>query len=285
MFRILILVFCAFYFSNSEATDWSNSEAKASSGNLWPIVEVEDKTEEIDLDLENALDPFSDHNYLNYFKAITPFLESNYLGVDKFSPRIPGLPISQEADFSLTDQTNASWSDFDFIELAKMHIQAWKESYLTILDQAKLLENCNSETYLSERVEEHRAFIGEAAKEKNKLFIYVLYNNQNEIVGFCKFGKSRTTDGYKLDRESDGEIYTLYLLDEVKGCGLGSKLWNKVCEKMKTLGWSSLKVWTLENNTIAREFYKRKGGQEVSKKNLDIFGDPYKEIGYLFSLE
>lgn len=178
--------------------------------------------------------------------------------------------------------------DTDSEELAEVHILAWLQSYPEILNKNKLYDATNSINYKTNRTKEHLNFISKSTSDSNYTSLAVKINNK--IVGFCNFGPARNGD-YSFDSDtSKGEIYTLYLLDEVKGKGVGSKLFKKVDKILKKKELFPYKVWTLEDNKIARAFYKAKGGVLQKKtdasaitKDIEIFEDHYKEVCYVFN--
>jgi GNAT superfamily N-acetyltransferase len=63
--------------------------------------------------------------------------------------------------------------------------------------------------------------------------------------------------------------------------GIGKKLISYVKNDLKEKGYTSLVIWTLEEN-LNKKFYEKLGGKEFSNRQIDILGQKLKEIGYLY---
>jgi GNAT superfamily N-acetyltransferase len=102
----------------------------------------------------------------------------------------------------------------DELAIGPMHVQSWKESYVT--DESGLTEELVEELigYFATDTDFRKNTLAEALAHPDKVFYRVVKNNKNEIVGFFHGSKN---DAYN---ELDG----VYLLNEVKGTGIGGKL-------------------------------------------------------------
>lgn len=78
-------------------------------------------------------------------------------------------------------------------------------------------------------------------------------------------------------RNSEGELYAVYLLQEAQGKGWGRQLFIQMLEVMKSMGYTSLLVWVLEGNP-AIHFYKALGGKKVRQKEIEIAGELHQEL-------
>jgi len=76
------------------------------------------------------------------------------------------------------------------------------------------------------------------------------------VKGFVSAGKSR-----KPEFPFDGELYSLYLLREAQGRGIGRKLFEKVQNSLKLGGMNSMYLLVLKDNNPAIEFYRHMGGR------------------------
>lgn len=95
----------------------------------------------------------------------------------------------------------------------------------------------------------------EILEEKDVIHNWVLKNEKDKVVGFCKATKLSTTMG---------EIDAMYLLREIEGKGLGKKLIEKAFE---WLGKDSdIKLKVVVYNTHAINFYKKFGFKETTNK-------------------
>lgn len=148
--------------------------------------------------------------------------------------------------------------------IAEVHVNSWKTTYKGIVSE-DYLDALTVESRLEGwkwRLENPSADIG----------ILVLEDPVGRIVGFMNFGPER-----EHKRNSEGELYAVYLLQEAQGKGWGKQLFVQMLEVMKSMEYTSLLVWVLEGNP-AIHFYKALGGQEVRQQEVVIAGQSHQEI-------
>lgn len=79
-----------------------------------------------------------------------------------------------------------------------------------------------------------------------------------------------------------GEVVSLYLLPEYTGKGLGRQLLERAVSELKTLGYSEIILWVLEENTNARGFYEKLGFVPTDERMYsEIGGKQLCEIMYI----
>ena len=99
---------------------------------------------------------------------------------------------------------------------------------------------------------------------ENEPFIYIAINDAGRIIGFAS-GKS-------IDEENfDGELYSLYLLQESRGLGIGKQLVSAIAKHFKEKGIYSMMVWVMKQNKSGLGFYERTGGKEYIYRT-NMFG-------------
>tara|TARA_R110000824_G_scaffold366730_2_gene555549 strand:- start:59255 stop:59749 length:495 start_codon:yes stop_codon:yes gene_type:complete len=82
-----------------------------------------------------------------------------------------------------------------------------------------------------------------------------------------------------------GEVTTLYVRKSDQGCGLGCELLQRSFEEIACLAYEEARVWVLEENTAARHFYERMGGQRVARRAVGFSRWPdIMEVRYDFHL-
>ena len=86
-----------------------------------------------------------------------------------------------------------------------------------------------------------------------------------EYIGTVSFGECR------MEQYSGwGEIYSLYLLPQYTGKGLGKRLMDRALSEMKEKGFTNILLFALEQNLTARKFYENYGftlsGDMMKKK-------------------
>jgi GNAT superfamily N-acetyltransferase len=75
-----------------------------------------------------------------------------------------------------------------------------------------------------------------------------------ELVGFSSAGHNRSEEG-----DTVGELYTIYVLEEASGKGIGTKLIEAAEAWMIERGFTEALLWVLASNTNARAFYASRG--------------------------
>lgn len=160
------------------------------------------------------------------------------------------LKNTQEGDFKIED---ANPADVEAIRIIAR--DAWLEIYpnekfgITREDVAAI------DWLNPEELEKRRRKIKEG---KNDTHTWVIRDDKNNVVGFCKVSK----DGHKTDTEGQREIDAMYVIKELQGKGQGKKLMEKALEWLGTNGDIRLEV--VSYNTNAINFYKKFGFQETS---------------------
>lgn len=156
----------------------------------------------------------------------------------------------------------------DALRIAQVHVASWRSTYPTMLPPRYLLGL--SEERLQRQW--YAMLIDEAIRLGQGTV--VADDSPNGLVGFGSYGAQRTRlDGYA------GEFYTLYLLDDAKGLGLGRRLMAAMAERLLEVGTRSAIVWCLRDNP-ARWFYERLGGQRIGERPTHFAGTDLVEIAY-----
>ncbi|WP_205089818.1 GNAT family N-acetyltransferase [Thalassobacillus pellis] len=154
----------------------------------------------------------------------------------------------------------------DARKIADVHVSSWKSVYKDVIDEQDM----------SNITVENRTALWETVLKVplNGQFVLVLENDREEIVGFISGGRERTKRyGY------DGEIYTLYLLDDYQKKGLGGLLLHAFSKEMKVHGYDSLLVWVLTKNP-ASKFYRKYGAKRVEAEIVTIGDGTYQETAF-----
>lgn len=150
--------------------------------------------------------------------------------------------------------------------IARVHVDSWRTTYKGIISDSYL----DSLSY-EQRAENWRRGIGHN-------ILLIAEDANGNIVGFATGGKERTSN-----YDVDGELYAIYLLQEVQGQRIGSELMKAITELLKEQGYSSMLVWVLEDNP-SKNFYEAHGGERVAEEMIEIGGKEFKEIAYAWSI-
>ena len=131
-------------------------------------------------------------------------------------------------------------SPTDVEEIARVHVQSWQEAYRGQLPDA-FLDGLTvaSRVRMWTRVFEDRSSV-------------LVVANEGRIIGISSFGDER-----EGERENGGEIYTMYVLKEFWGKGVGQLLMDGVLDHLRHR--PVVNLWVLESNERALAFYSKHG--------------------------
>jgi len=159
----------------------------------------------------------------------------------------------------------ATVSDIDII--SHVHVQCWQEAYAEILPA----------DYLNSLSREQRAEKWKKAfhEEKSPWKMFVA-EEDGLIKGFVSSGRS-----LKSDFGFQGELYTLYLLRQLQGRGMGRALFEKARNSLALSGINKMYLWVFKDNP-ALAFYKHMGGEEFMRQTVHIGGADVEEIAMVW---
>jgi L-amino acid N-acyltransferase YncA len=149
--------------------------------------------------------------------------------------------------------------------IAVVHIESWTSSYRGMLPDEFL-----AGISLERRMEGWTRTLAEPRRAT-----WVGTTAEGKVVGFCEAGPNR-----EEPKAYQGEVYAIYLLDEVKRNGLGRALFRESAAWLKQQDLRSMVVWALRCNWGARKFYEALGGEQVCEKPITIAGVGYIEVAY-----
>jgi GNAT superfamily N-acetyltransferase len=92
------------------------------------------------------------------------------------------------------------------------------------------------------------------------------------ILGFTSARRNRSTLG-------DGEVETLYVLDDWQNQGLGGQLLRASAKHLAALGCRSAYAWVLRDNP-ATFFYARLGGKRIANSTTHVGGEDIPQTAY-----
>lgn len=152
----------------------------------------------------------------------------------------------------------------DAKKIVYINVMSWKNTYKGIFPQTFLdsLNPNNSNTIQN---------------CKNKINEYVVCELNNRVVGFARYGLNKKNYDNKY-----GEIYALYLDEDYKNMGIGTKLVEEIFKKLKNK-YDYVLISTLEQNS-ANEFYKKIGGKLIGKSEFILEDKKYLENVYEYNI-
>ncbi|WP_298263990.1 GNAT family N-acetyltransferase [Acidocella sp.] len=150
--------------------------------------------------------------------------------------------------------------------IAAVHVATWRSAYADILPEAVLTKL--SEPRLTHYYE-HGICLGLA------VHVAATYGRNGEppVLGFCSASRSRES------RLGDGEIETLYMLDDYQNRGLGGQLLRNAARHLWQIGCRSVYAWVLRENP-SRYFYQRLGGKCIAEGTTIVGGETFAQSAY-----
>ncbi len=165
---------------------------------------------------------------------------------------------------------NANLNDIN--DIVQLIIDSWNETYRGIISQA----------YLDDMKKNKTKLIKIMANEFNQKKIFVaIYNN--EIIGFSELAFSNE---FSLDLDIDCELCRLYVKNNYKKLGIGTKLYEYVISLFRKDNKKKMGVWCVKDNISAIVFYTKKGGK-IDKETDFTLSDSnkiYKMVALSFDL-
>lgn len=143
----------------------------------------------------------------------------------------------------------------DAPDLARMHVESWRESYPGLVPEAML-----AALSVEARTAAWRRILAEPGQAAG-VFVAAL---DGRIVGFGSYGAQRAealrARGYA------GEISALYVLKAFQRRGLGARLLFRMAFRLEVSGLQAASLWVLRDNLPARRFYERCGGELLGER-------------------
>jgi ribosomal protein S18 acetylase RimI-like enzyme len=148
--------------------------------------------------------------------------------------------------------------------IARIEVETWRATYAGMLPDRVLLG-------MSERRQaaSWASFLRHRPED-----VLVAEGEDGAVAGFGNCGAQR-------DRAIDfsGEVYTLYVLPDAQGRGLGRQLLFALFRRLVDSGHGSALIWVVKANP-ARFFYERLGGRQVMHRAIPVGGQPVDAVAY-----
>jgi ribosomal protein S18 acetylase RimI-like enzyme len=154
--------------------------------------------------------------------------------------------------------------------MARVHLAAWRSTYAGILPEPYLAslsaerESLDYERGILERRGGHAGFVAMADGQEA---------GGSGVVGFITGGRSRRPG------IADGEVETLYLLDDFRDRGVGRRLMRAMASHLASLGAESAFAWVLLENP-SRWFYERLGARLAAREEFTFAGQKTTQLAY-----
>ena len=157
----------------------------------------------------------------------------------------------------------------DIPSIADIQIKGWKSAYKGIIDDS-ILNAMNKEEKI-ERLKSNYAKNG-----------FIVAEIENEVVGFCRYADSNEFTPEMQD--IDCEITALYVKPDLKYKGIGTRLFQFVIDEFKNKSKVRMILWCLKENEPSKRFYRKKGGEIVGERVIEIGKKSYYEVGFIYHI-
>lgn len=156
----------------------------------------------------------------------------------------------------------------DAVSIGAVHVAAWRSAYAGILPG----------DYLS------RLSMPRQAAQYDRTIrtgggVYVAMadtpGGAPHVIGFVTVGRPRTPG------LAEGEVETLYVLDDWRDRGVGRQLLAAGAAHLAIANCRSAFLWVLRDNS-SRWFYERLGGRAVAHSNTSVAGVPIPQVAYVW---
>ena len=155
----------------------------------------------------------------------------------------------------------------DACAIARVHVQAWQETYRGLVPDA-MLDALSVERNTS---------MWETIIGQDEPTITQVLEAHDGIIGFGSASNARDA---KL--AASGEVSSIYLLDRVKRRGLGRALFGSLLGALASRGHASAGLWVLVENHGTRRFYEALGGRVGPERVLPHRHGDLDEIAYVW---
>jgi ribosomal protein S18 acetylase RimI-like enzyme len=163
----------------------------------------------------------------------------------------------------------------DAVAIAAVHVAAWRNTYPGILpdDYLAKLSVSRQAIYYDRAIRAGSGVLVATASGAE-----VTRGGTTRIIGFSTFGAARRTqiNGRVL---GEGEIETLYVLDDWRDRGVGRGLLHTAAARLLDGGCRSAFVWVLRDNP-SRWFYERLGGRPVAEAPVRVGGQAVTQTAF-----
>lgn len=166
--------------------------------------------------------------------------------------------------------------------IGAVHVAAWRSAYPGILPDAFLARlSVARQAFHYDRA--IRAGVGVHVATASGLDLGP-EGGGPRVVGFVSGGPAREGDmnGFSRRELGEGEIETLYVLDDWRERGIGRRLMRAAASHLASSGCRSAFLWVLRDNP-SRWFYSSLGGKPVAEATIRVGGSPVVQTAYNWS--
>lgn len=165
----------------------------------------------------------------------------------------------------------------DAAAIGEIHASVWRSSYAGILP-APYLAGLSAtrlagfyQRAILDRQDGHAVFVAVAGGVDAP----IRGLSGPTVVGFASGGRARRAG------VADGEVETLYLLEDWRDRGAGRRLMRAMAAHLRAVGCRSAMLWVLRDNPT-RWFYQHLGGREAAHESIRVAGQPVEQTAFVW---
>jgi ribosomal protein S18 acetylase RimI-like enzyme len=150
---------------------------------------------------------------------------------------------------------------------AIQHVAAitWRATYAGQIDDADIAQFLDS-AYSERNLTTHVSRLGNG---------FVVATIDGSVAGYAMAG---------LNRNSDAELFAIYVLPDYHGSSVGKRLWDAAVVELVRQDQPRMCCWVLASNIRARRFYERQGAFVAEEREFPIGATVVRETRYCLPL-
>ena len=158
--------------------------------------------------------------------------------------------------------------------IARIHWDSWVATYGGVFPQQSFDEFPLAQR---ERLWTHEAGLNADASRRSQLLVAL---QGERVLGFAHVGPYRVQPFDTTESGADGELRALYLDPALQRRGIGRLLWSAATRQLQAMNFAALRLWVIDGNHAAEDFYRAMGAVPVGSTSFDAHGKTLREICY-----
>ena len=146
--------------------------------------------------------------------------------------------------FLMSSYSVRSAAPRDAKAIAEIHVATWQAAYEGLIPD---------EVLQAMTIEKRLAYWKEAIEYSDPQILVALDNDNDKVIGFVGFDRSRDPG----TKSSVGEIWAMYVTPPHWRKGVGLVLWDGARDGLKEEGCTQVTLWALLANERALQFYEQ----------------------------
>ncbi|TCZ59828.1 GNAT family N-acetyltransferase [Roseicella aquatilis] len=170
----------------------------------------------------------------------------------------------------------------DAAAIGAVHVATWRTAYAGLLPDDYLAHlspvrhAAGYEQGIADRRNGHAVFVAVASGPDAPMD---RPGEGGAVIGFVSGGRAR--QGWLAQGEVQGEVETLYLLEDYRDRGVGRRLMRAMAAHLAAVGCRSAMLWVLKDNPTLW-FYRHLGGRPAAREMIRFAGQPMEQLAFVW---